>query len=68
MKITITLHFSNCQSTKVKKNGKKISKKQNYLFKACTRQFIGEHALNCKGCHSSLTQNACLRYKGLGGR
>jgi transposase-like protein len=56
MKITITLHCPDCQSTKVKKNGKKISKKQNYLCKNCGRQFIGDHALRYKGCHSCLIQ------------
>jgi transposase-like protein len=45
MKITITLHSPDCQSAKVRKNGKKISKKQNYLCKDCGRQFIGDHAL-----------------------
>jgi IS1 family transposase/transposase-like protein len=60
MKITITLHCPDCQSTKVKKNGKKISKKQNYLCKACGRQFIGDHALCYKGCHSGLLQKILL--------
>jgi transposase-like protein len=60
MQIKITLHCPDCQSTKVKKNGKKISKKQNYLCKACGRQFIGDHALRYKGCHSSLTQKLLL--------
>jgi IS1 family transposase/transposase-like protein len=60
MKITITLHCPNCQSAKVKKNGKKSFKKQNYLCKTCGRQFIGDHALTYKGCHSSLTQKILL--------
>jgi transposase-like protein len=34
MKITITLHCPDCQSTKIKKSGRKISRKQNYLRKA----------------------------------
>jgi transposase-like protein len=60
MKITITLHCPDCQSIKVKKNGKKISKKQNYLCKACGRQFTGDHALCYKGCHSCPTQRILL--------
>jgi transposase-like protein len=60
MKITITLHCPDCQSTKVKKNGKKISKKQNYLCKDCGRQFIGDHALRYKGCHSDLIQKILM--------
>ena len=54
MKITIKLFCPHCQSTKIKKNGKKTSRKQNYLCKDCGRQFIGDHALNYKGCHSKL--------------
>ena len=54
MKITITLHCPDCQSTKIKRNGKKTSKKQNYFCKDCRRQFIGDHALTYKGCHSKL--------------
>ena len=56
MKITITLYCPDCQSTKIKKNGKKTYGKQNYLCKTCFRQFIGDHALSYKGCHSRLTQ------------
>ncbi|KAA6328274.1 hypothetical protein EZS27_022809 [termite gut metagenome] len=33
MNITRTLHYPDCQSTKIKKNGKKASGKQNYLCK-----------------------------------
>jgi len=51
MKVTITLHYSHCQSAKIKKNGKKNSKKQNYFYKDCGRQFIGNHALTYKACH-----------------
>jgi transposase-like protein len=60
MKITITLHCPDCQSTKVKKNGKKRSKKQNYLCKNWSRQFIGDHALRHKGCHSGLRQKILM--------
>jgi len=55
MRIKITLHCPDCQSEKIKKNGKKTYKKQNYLCKNCGRQFIGDHALRYKGCHSGLT-------------
>ncbi|KAA6335475.1 hypothetical protein EZS27_016307 [termite gut metagenome] len=56
MKIQITLHCPDCQSTKIKKNGRKSSRKQNYYCKNCGRQFIGNHALSYKGCHSDLNQ------------
>ena len=39
---------------RVKKNGKKPSKKQNYFCNDCERQFIGNHALSYKGWHSEL--------------
>ncbi|MDR0713540.1 MAG: IS1 family transposase, partial [Bacteroidales bacterium] len=45
---------------KIKKNGRKVSKKQNYLCKTCGRQFIGDHALQYKGCHSGLTQKILM--------
>jgi IS1 family transposase/transposase-like protein len=54
MEITISLYCPHCQSTKIKKNGKKMYHKQNYLCKTCGRQFIGDHALTYKGCHSKL--------------
>jgi len=60
VKIEITLYCPNCQSTKIKRNGKKSYKKQNYLCKKCSRQFIGDHALTYKGCHSCLTQRILL--------
>jgi IS1 family transposase/transposase-like protein len=41
---------------KGKKNGKKSCGQQNYLCKACGRQFIGDHVLRYKGCHSWLRQ------------
>jgi len=55
VKITITLHCPDCQSTKIKKNGRKYNKKQNYLCKKCGHQFIGDHALSYKSCHFRLT-------------
>jgi IS1 family transposase/transposase-like protein len=54
VKITIELYCPHCQGTKIKKNGKKTYRKQNYLCKDCGRQFIGDHALTYKGCHSKL--------------
>ena len=60
MKITITLYCPDCQSAKIKKNGKKSSKKQNYFCKDCGRQFIGDHALTYKGCHSALINKVLL--------
>ena len=60
MTIKILLHCPDCQSTNVKKNGKKSSCKQNYFCKICGRQFIGDHALKNKGCHSEVTQKILL--------
>jgi IS1 family transposase len=34
--------------------------KQNFLCKDCGRQFIGDHALTYKGCHSSIIQKILL--------
>ena len=57
MKIQITLYCPGCQSTNIVKNGhKSYLKKQNYLCKACQRQFIGDHNLSYAGCHSALAQ------------
>jgi transposase-like protein len=60
MTIKTILHCPDCQSAKIKKNGKKPYKKQNYLCKSCGRQFIGNHALTCKGCCSKLKQKILL--------
>ncbi|MDR1129396.1 MAG: IS1 family transposase, partial [Prevotellaceae bacterium] len=60
MQIKITLHCPDCQNTKIKKNGRKSYGAQNYLCRKCGRQFIGDHALRDKGCHSSLTQKLLL--------
>ena len=60
MKIRIELHCPNYQSTKIKRNGKKSGKKQNYLCKVCSRQFIGDHALTYRGCHSCLIQKILI--------
>ncbi|KAA6324504.1 hypothetical protein EZS27_026173 [termite gut metagenome] len=60
MNITLTLHCPDCQSTKIKKNGKKSYGKQNYLCKSSSRQFIGDHALTYTGCHSGLVKRILL--------
>jgi len=60
MEITITLYCPNCQSANIKKNGIKTSKKQNYCCKYCGRQFIGNHALSYKGCHSDIIRKILL--------
>ena len=39
---------------KDKEKRQKTYRKQNYLCKECGRQFIGDHALTYKGCHSEL--------------
>ena len=55
LKIEITLKCPHCQSTNIIKNGKKSYKnKQNYLCKNCKKQFIGDFALDYKGCHSEI--------------
>ena len=69
MTITITLYCPSCQSTHIKKNGKKVSGKQNYLCKSCLRQFIGDHALSYKGWHWQLTRKILLMLvRGIGVR
>jgi transposase-like protein len=55
MKIKITLYCPQCQGAKIKKNGKKSYGKQNYFCRECGHQFIGDHALSYRGCHSGLT-------------
>jgi len=54
MKIEITLKCPRCSGLHIVKNGIKKSEVQNYLCKTCNRQFIGDHALTYKGCHSGL--------------
>ena len=62
MKVEIELYCPNCQSAKIVKNGKKPNGKQNYLCKneKCARQFIGDHNLTYKGCHSCINQKIKL--------
>ena len=52
MKIEITLKCPKCAGTDIVKNGIKKSEIQNFICKTCNRQFIGDHALTYKGCHS----------------
>ena len=53
--ITFILRCTRCHSTNIKKKGKKpYSNKQNYQCKDCKRQFVGDHNLTYKGCHSGL--------------
>jgi transposase-like protein len=69
MKIKIKLYCPHCQGIKIKKNGKKYSGKQNYLCKNCGCHFIGNHALDYKGCHSSLIKHILLMMvRGIGVR
>ena len=62
VKVEIELYCPNCQSAKIVKNGKKPNGKQNYLCKneKCGRQFIGDHNLTYKGCHSCINQKIKL--------
>jgi IS1 family transposase/transposase-like protein len=60
MKVEITVYCPACRSANVKRNGKKKSQKQNFYCKDCGRQFIGDHALNYKGCHSNLIHKILL--------
>jgi IS1 family transposase/transposase-like protein len=54
MQIEITLKCPSCEGINIVKNGKKSYQVQNYQCKDCQRQFIGDHALRYKGCHSDL--------------
>lgn len=53
---SIPIRCPKCQSFSVKKNGLKPNGKQNYFCKQCGRQFIGDHAISYKGCHSRINQ------------
>ena len=55
MEIKITLVCPKCFGKNIKKNGKKKNNKQNYCCNDCKGQFIGDHALTYKGCHTKLT-------------
>ncbi len=59
MKTLIKITCPSCPSDSIKKNGKKSYGKQNYQCKDCKRQFIGDHALTYKSCHSKITQKIC---------
>ena len=54
MQITLEIKCPTCLSDSIKKNGFKLYGKQNYQCKNCKRQFIGDHALSYRGCHSSI--------------
>ena len=60
VQIKITLRCPDCHGTTIKRNGKKSSGKQNYLCRSCSRQFIGDHALTYKGCHSGIKDKIML--------
>ena len=60
MKVQITLYCPDCQSPQVIKNGNKVNGKQTDRSKSCNRPFIGNHALQYKGCHSDLIQKILL--------
>ena len=60
MEIKITLRCPRCMSESIKKNGTKKTGKQNYICLECSRQFIGDHALDYKGCHSKLSHRVEL--------
>ena len=67
MKIQNYSILSQLSESKDKKNGNKVNGKQNYRCKSCNRQFIGDHALHYKGCHSGLIQKVLLMLvRGLG--
>ena len=57
MKTKITLYYPCCQGTNIRKNGTKSYGKQNYLCKDCHRQFVGDHNLTYRGCHSQADKN-----------
>jgi transposase-like protein len=69
MEITVTLHCPDCQSTNIKKTGRKSYGKQNYLCEKCGRQFTGDHSLCYKGCHSGPIRKILLMpVRGIGVR
>lgn len=53
MQILLHIKCPACLSDSIKKNGIKSYGKQNYQCKDCKRQFIGNHALTYKGCHTN---------------
>lgn len=55
MQVTLHIKCPACHSDSIKKNGKKVNGKQNYQCHTCKRQFIGDHALSYRGCHSGVT-------------
>ena len=55
MKILIELTCPHCNSPNIVKNGKKSNHTQNYLCKACSKQFISEVARTYKGTFFYIT-------------
>lgn len=55
MQITLEIKCPTCLSDSIKKNGLKLYGKQKYQCKNCKRQFIGNHGLSYRGCHSGIT-------------
>ena len=54
MKITIELNCPHCQSPNIVRNGKKSNRTQNYLCKACKRQFISDSERTYNGTLSRI--------------
>lgn len=52
MQITLYINCPACVRDSIRKNGIKSDGKQNYQCKDCGRQFVGDHALSYRGCHS----------------
>jgi len=52
VQIQITVCCPRCRGQNIKRNGKSGNNKQKYLCKACGRQFVGDHNLDYRGCHS----------------
>ena len=52
MSINIELYCPHCRSSNIIRNGKKYNGPQNYLCKACRKQFISDHKKTYRGCLS----------------
>ena len=61
----ITVYCPRCKGHNIKKNGFDDNQKQRYACKDCTRRFIGDHHLTCKGLgllfYSGSSVNAFFR-------
>ena len=60
MKIPIDINCHDCHSPSFSMNGLKSYDKRNYQYKACKRQFIGDHSIIYQGCHSQIEHKICL--------